>query len=375
MILTACTERKTVQDENRILLKVGEKPNVEIFKNLFELETVLPVETTDEYLMTCLSRVIRYKEKLIILDDNSSIFVIDANTGKIENHIRHYGNAPGESRKIMDMAVDEDNENILVFNDYQKLIFYDLKGTFLKEEKFEKLYMNIICDNCNILFHNYGEGYSMHPYSIESYSLRDKTMKKIGEDKSITFPFKLYGRPVVKSKNIWFGSSLDFDLCRFEGNKIEKPYKLEPEISYITQERLDRIKSADDPIEFFYTEAGEFMYGISAIRETEHYLMFLSKSKHGGFFILNKATNGIYWEGPAMEDTDLGLKLYNYFPHDGDDNRIMFVVSAQEWTDSRKYGKGATADNLSKELKDRINSFNIREDDNPVLLFYCEKTQ
>jgi hypothetical protein len=375
MILCSCTEKKTVLDDNQILLKVENSPNSKIFKSIFELEAVLPIETTDEYLISDnLSRVIRYKEKLFILDNKSNIIIVNASTGKAENLIRYKGNGPGESNQIMDIAIDEDNDNILVFNDYQKLVYYDMQGTFLKEERFEKLYANIIYDKGNILFYNNVKGYSSYPYSIDVYSLNDKTMKIIGDnERYIPFSFRLYGRPIVKSKNIWFGNSLDFDVCRFIENKIEKAYRLNTEMPVITEDKLDYMASHTNLLVSEMTKG--FMFGISSIRETEHFLMFISKSEHNGFFILNKTTNEIFWEEDPIDETDLGKKLRNYFPHDGDDNRIMFVIPADEWVLYEKLGKRATTDNLSKELKDKIKSMNITEDDNPILLFYREKKQ
>jgi hypothetical protein len=372
MVLCACTEKKAILDENQILLRVGNKPNSKIFKNFFELEAVLPIETIDEYLMSDnLDRVIRYKEKLFILDTRSSIFIIDASTGKVENYIQHKGNGPGESNNIMDIAIDNDNDNILVFNDYRKLVFYDMKGRFLKEERFEKLYENIIYNNGNILFYNSLNRYS-YPYSIDVYSLDNKTMTIVGDEKKyIPFTIRLFGRPIVKSKNIWFGNSLDFDICRFIENKREKTYRLNTEIPVLTEEKLDYIASHTNLLALTMMEG--FSLGISSIRETEHYLIFTSKSKHDGFFILNKATNEIFWEESPIEETDLGVKLFNYFPHDSDDNRIMFVITAEEWVHFATLGKGALTDNLSKELKDKIMSLNITEDDNPILLFYREK--
>ena len=86
-------------------------------------------------------------------------------------------------------------------------------------------------------------------------------------------------------------------------------------------------------------------------------------------FILNKKTNEIHWED-FVEEKSLGLRLYNYFPHDGDDNRVMFFVRPTEWL---YFIKNAKIDDLPSDLKERIESFVIVEDSNPILVFYRER--
>jgi hypothetical protein len=367
LFLFACAGNQTTKQGNQILLKVGDKPDkTQLFKRYFALETLLPIETTHDFLMGDIKRVIAYKDKLIILDNFSGIFVVRYATGKIETYIKRTGRGPGEWRSIMDIAVDEQAENILAFNDYQKLLFFDFQGNFIKEESFDKLYNCIIYDRGNILFYNYGEGYSIYPYLIEKYNLQEKTWEKIGKKEQVEFPRKLYGQHMVKSKNIWFGTPLDFDLNRLNNTKIERPYKLAPQTKPLTKDIMKLLRA--NPTAFFnQVNQNNIMYGIASIRETEHYLLFISS--HSGFFIFNKATHEIHWEDYVSE-TALGLRLLNYFPHDGDDNRIMFVVSPSEWIN---YRKNSHEGDVSAELQNKINSLVINEDDNPILLFYHEQ--
>jgi hypothetical protein len=365
--LFACTGNQSTKQGDQVLLKVGDKPDkTQLFKRHFALETVLPIETTHDFLMGDVQRVIAYKDKLIILDHFSGIFVVSYATGKVEACIKRLGGGPGEWRLIRDIAVDEQAENILAFNDYQKLLFFDLQGNFIKEESFEKLYSSIIYDKGNVLFYNYGKGYSIYPYLIEKYNLQEKTLEKIGKKERVEFPRGLYGQHMVKSKSIWFGTPLDFDLNRLNSAKIERPYKLAPATKPLTKDIMKLLTS--NPTAFFdQVSRNNIMYGIASIRETEHYLLF--RSSQPGFFIFNKATHEIHWEDYVTEAA-LGLRLLNYFPHDGDDNRIMFVVSPDEWIN---YRKKAHEGELSAELQNKINSMVIKEDDNPILLFYREQ--
>ena len=368
LLFFACSDKtqKYSDDKDQILLKVGkEASKTQFFKEYFELETVIPIETTDKFLMGGnVLRVLSYKNKLIILDDRSTIYVVDYVTGKIDTYIRRIGAGPGESKIIIDISFDEQTETILAFNDYRNLLFFDIKGKFIKQEKFEKSFNDIIYDREHLLLYNRGEGYSCYPYVIEKYNLQDKTLKKIGSNNKLDFPMKLYGRHIVKSKNIWFGTPFDFDLNKYSESKIESMYKLDPALPQLTKEEM--MLATTDPRKFSDVRKTS-MYGIGAIRETEHYLIFISSGR--GFFILNKETNEIHWENYVFE-TSLGLVLVNYFSHDGYDNRIMFIVRPSEWL---RRNKDANMDNLPVALKEKINSFAIDEEDNPILIFYREK--
>jgi len=368
LLFFACSDKsqKSIESENPILIKVGkEANNTQFFKDYFVLDNVVTIEITDEYLVgSSLKRVISYKDKLIILDSHSAIFIVDYYTGKVDLYLKKIGVGPGESRKICDICFDEKTETIILFNDFQKLLFYDLKGNLIKEETFAKLYESIVYNEGNVLFYNNSEGYSCFPYKVEEYNLQDKTLKIVGSKRRLDFNYRLFGNHIVKSMNIWFGTPADFDIYKYDDSIIKNIYKLQPQTSRLTKEKM--VLSQKDSRRFI-DERLTIMYGIAAIRETDNYLVFRSSKE--GFFVLNKKTNEIVWEN-SVQETSLGLALLNYFPHDGDDNRIMFVVNPVEWVHVRK---NPNMSDLPKALKEKIESFNIDEESNPILVFYREK--
>ncbi|MDR1782778.1 MAG: 6-bladed beta-propeller [Dysgonamonadaceae bacterium] len=368
--LFCCSNQHNSKEENApISLIVGDKPeNSKTFREHFELETVIPIETTDEFLMTdVIRRVIHFKDKLFILNGKTAIFIVDYSTGKVETQINRRGIGPGESVHISDIAIDERNSQILVFNDRKKLLYFDFEGNFIKQEtfQFQSLYENIIYCDGNLLLYNTADGYHCFPYMIDIYNLNDKSLKTIGKKEQLDFNNRLYGRHIVKSKHIWFGTPADFDLNMFEDSKIESKYRLVPSTTELTKEMMQLLFT--DEFSKIRSEQN-VMFGIGAIRETEHYMVFISSGR--GFFILDKANNEIHWENSVFEP-DLGLLLMNYYSHDGDDNEIMFVVRPSEWLQMRKHS--VITESISKELKEKVDSFKIEEDNNPILVFYKEK--
>ncbi len=367
IVFYSCASNQTIA-EQKLLTTPDQSSNAQACKTFFELESIVPIETSEDYLISYLDRVISYKDKIILLTRNDkSIFVINTHTGKVETHIKRIGTGPGESNIIIDIAFDDQLENIIVLNDYYKLLFFSLSGDFLEEEKINKnvLYENIVYSEGNIIFYNVLNGYSCHPYSINIYNLRDKTWKKEGNDEEIKFGIRNNGKQIVKSKNIWFTAPLDFSLYTLIDGEIESPYQLDLSTKTMNEHLIK--KSTTDPTTFFNTVASNnIIYGINSIRETNNF--FVLKSNLPGYFIINKSTFEVQWE-KSWEDEYTGVKLSNYYPHDNDDNRIMFVVKPQEWM-KRDVKKN---ENIPSFWKEKINSINMEEDSNPILFFYREK--
>jgi hypothetical protein len=367
LCFSACMTNQSVT-ENRILLLAPDKPQAtHIFENCFELESIVPVETTNDLLISGIKKVLCYKDKIIILARKThNIFIINASTGKAEAIINRIGNGPGESKSILDITVDDQEDRILVFNDYDKLLFFTLEGDFLKEEAIKGTYEYITYDKGNVLFYNVLDGYSCYPYAIDIYNLKDRTWKKTGTKQKVDFAIRNFGRQIVKSKNIWFVAPLSFDMQVINDTEIEVPYKLEVEAS-LTDEDLIK-KSSSDPRSFFRKVLDDkIIYSISSIRETDHHLLL--KPNLYGFYLVNKATLEVQWIR-YVDDKYSGLKLTNYYPHEGDDNRVMFIVQAEEWM-NRSF---VNPENIPQQWKEKINAIKVEEDSNPILLFYKEKT-
>lgn len=71
--------------------------------------------------------------------------MIDAHSGKLKVCIDKCGNGPGESKRIIDIAFNEELGQILLYNDFYKLLVFDLKGDFLSEVKVGEMYENVTC--------------------------------------------------------------------------------------------------------------------------------------------------------------------------------------------------------------------------------------
>jgi len=362
-LLLSCTVKQSVYTETELVAFPAIQQDDQWIKNNIELYRIVPIETTDDYLLTYIKRVILYKEKLIILDRQSSIFVVNMISGKIEKSIQSIGSGPGESRQIRDIAVDDKRGHILVFNDYEKLLYYSLDGKFLKEEHIGKLFENISYENDNIIFYNECVGLSCYPHKIDIYNLESKKWKTLGDKRKIDFHIRGRGRIMVKSKNLWFVPVLDYSFHVFTEDSIKVPYALD--IKKTITDELKQMSVSDFSSFNQVVNDRNIFFGIQSVKETEKYLVF--STNFPGLMMMDKNTLVLHG-AMYIEDEYLGMQLFNYFPHDGDDDEIMFIVQPSEWIRKKTYAK-----DLPEMLKEQIEMTNVDEDSNPILVFYKVK--
>ena len=339
-------------------------------ENNLELDRIVQIETSERYVMGNLfRRVIIYQDKIILLDSgNHNVFVVNAYTGKVETYINRKGRGPGESRHILDIAFDDKNEHILVYNDYQNLLYFSLDGEFIKQEKVnEKLYTDIVFNNGELIFYD-GSGTYSYPFLIDIFNLTNRTWRTIGTDQKVDFSMRLTNPSMVKSKNIWFVPILDSGLHLLDGDSITVPYGLDLK-SPMTNEMLRRYQRTGDhvPISNAARERG-LLWSIQGVRETEKYIVF---NTNVGFMMMNKRSFEIQGTGQILDKkTGVRHSSFSYLAHDGDDNHILFKVDHDEWA-----RRQPTEFNIPEHLKAQIDAVKLDEnmESNPILVFYKEK--
>ena len=150
------------------------------------------------------------------------------------------------------------------------------------------------------------------------------------------------------------------------GDSIKSVYHLDVK-NKLTDEL---IMNANSDMSSFMTDTRKrnILYNIQSIRETEKHLIF--NTNLSGFMMMDKNTLELH-RAQMMRDEYLGITLLNYFPHDGDDNRMMFVVTSNEWMRRKPY----QGDDMPENMKAEIEKVKVRKDfeSNPILVFYKEK--
>lgn len=361
LMLSACsTNNKTLKD-SFIILNTPTSDTTDYFEKHFKIESIIPIETTDSFLVSDIKKIIRLKNSILLLSKGQQVSLIDAHSGKLKTCILKRGNGPGESNHIIDIAFDEIQNHILIYNDFYKLAIFDLEGNLLSEVKLDAMFENMTCDHGEVTFYNKIEGYSCYPYMSKIYNLRDKTWKDIGNDSKIDFPVRSKGQQMVKSKRIWINAPLDYKVYCMENNNLVTHYQLNLPVSKLSDEL---IKSAvSNPIDFLnQVNKDNIIYSINSTRETENHLIF--RSNRTDFFLLNKINNTLYKNNFLLQNI-FNISPENYYPHEGDDNNLLFIVSAEKWEEQQ-------LSNLPKEIQEKVKKFTISGEDNPILFFFKE---
>lgn len=357
--LMSCFISKTKVNNTDHLLSVFDNPSdSSYFCSHFELAEIVAIQKNKDFIISDIKKVIRYKNKIILLEGTqSSIYIIDATNGKLECVIKKWGRGPGESRTIIDIAFYEELEQIIIFNDYAKMLFFDIKGEFLYEEEVGNLYEEISLYEHEVIFYSKLEGYSCYPYAFKVFNIKTKNWRDAGNNTKIDFHIRSRGRNLVKSKQIWFAAPLDYSLSVFRNSQIYTSIKLDIS-GYTLNDRLIKL-SISDPFAFFMeVNSNSLIYSFNSIRETPNHIVF--KSNQNGFFIIEKANNKLYWN--KFNNECFMSSLVNYYPHDGNDGKIMFILPAHEYIH-----------HTNNSMISALGILEIKEDDNPILIFFKEK--
>lgn len=97
----------------------------------FEVEAIIPLETTEKSLFAEVRKIVKSEEYLFILDTEGKLSVFDMQ-GKFIRTIGQQGQGPGEYAVLTDFAVDCNSKELYI-NGLHKILLYDFKGNFKKE--------------------------------------------------------------------------------------------------------------------------------------------------------------------------------------------------------------------------------------------------
>lgn len=105
---------------------------------LFESYSITPLETTDDCLISEISKIKLYNDKYYILDGKKAILVFDKN-GMFLGKVSHVGRGHGEYIEISSFDVNTRNGNVSVYDvSSSKMLVYSSNDEFLYSFKIEE---------------------------------------------------------------------------------------------------------------------------------------------------------------------------------------------------------------------------------------------
>ncbi|MDR1224723.1 MAG: 6-bladed beta-propeller, partial [Tannerella sp.] len=105
------------------------------FSELFDSVKFIPLETTDDVLISGITKIHAVENRFFIFDErNQAVFAFDEE-GHCIWKIRTRGGSPKEYTQLTGFDVDEDSRKIYLFSRREKILVYDFDANFLEEYK------------------------------------------------------------------------------------------------------------------------------------------------------------------------------------------------------------------------------------------------
>lgn len=112
------------------------------FNGLVEVESIIPLETSDTVLLTDIRKIIHSNNLLFILDTDTRLWLFDMQ-GNFIRKIGQEGQGPGEYPELADFAIDTQRSEVYI-NSVLKIVLYDFEGNYKRE-------VNLYNDNLQVL--------------------------------------------------------------------------------------------------------------------------------------------------------------------------------------------------------------------------------
>ena len=346
LLVSSCQEEKKYTQQTQVINIPQETSDASVFLNEFELESIVPLETTPESAFRMIRRMI-VREDYILISDVHHVYQFDR-TGKFLGRIGRPGNGPGEYNHILDVCIDEKQKMIVINTDGSKLLYYSETGQFIRQEQMKErasFLGLIIVDSIQYFYNTF---YSNYDNVI--YKKQGKTMTSCGDLKVDKDKFIQYGQLFVKGKSILFTKNHTSIIYELKDGMVYE--RLHLNIDNFSNDTY----TTKDSEELFKKQ---ITTSFSSIRETNDGIFLRTNL---GVFIWIKPNGDAYkfhsFSIPGITDCS------SYVAHSGDDDLIAFKADAEFILQRKKNAKNEKIESILQT---------ITEDSNPILLFFRRK--
>lgn len=118
------------------ITKTPSKTTPFLLSSICDTIKYIKLETSKECLLADIDKIKYHNKKLYILDRrvSKSLFIFDLE-GKFINKIKRIGRGPGEYTLLQNFFIDKKNNQLVLFSDNHKLLYFDCTGKYLSERK------------------------------------------------------------------------------------------------------------------------------------------------------------------------------------------------------------------------------------------------
>lgn len=142
ILLLGCVKKKEALDNragkdgkatHTIKLDEIDKDHPILYSDLFKSVEIVPLETTEEFLVSDISQVRCVDGKIFVFDGRQSAVFIFDRKGKALNKIDNKGQGPNEYVHIRAFDIDENEKLIYLYTYPLKIFKYDFDGTLIEK--------------------------------------------------------------------------------------------------------------------------------------------------------------------------------------------------------------------------------------------------
>lgn len=329
---------------------------------LFKEGYIIPLETNDDSFIRKISRIYKTNDEIFILDKTLNKLLVFDIHGNYRHKIENIGNGPHEYISLMDFCLDTEKEEILLLCDRPyKIMRFKYDGQFVDEIKNTDLFRNIVMNDGYIYCNRVESDKSdLNEYEIYCMSNDGEPHGNILRRRdNITNKTHHVGNFLNRSMYTYYTRRFDNRVYQITMDELTEKYTLDfgkfntPE--YLSQEQ-DFKKFEHE------CEEKKYIYSITEFLENEKYIMFLTNQAIC-LYDKNKSTFTGY---PTIKNTEFKIESNSFLANGNDENSIFLTINP------------AILYMLKDYIDDNENIASlfeiVKEDDNPILLFYQFKS-
>lgn len=177
LLIFSCSKKNESNLNKFIKVDVSKKLELN-FSDIFESVEIIPLSTSDELLISGISKTVILDDKVFVLNKSAtnSIYCFD-HKGNLIFQKSSEGVGPGELYSPRNFVVNSDYNQLIVYGGRQnKILIYDLEGNFISETKIRDMSIyDMIYFNQELLLYN---GLSLTPKEkVVSWELKSNSGK------------------------------------------------------------------------------------------------------------------------------------------------------------------------------------------------------
>ncbi|MDR1338756.1 MAG: 6-bladed beta-propeller [Prevotellaceae bacterium] len=370
-------KKETVENNSVYTVDFDNIPKEEkiYMSSLFKKVRSIPLETVDESLIGYINEVQVFDGKIFVFDRDytNSVFVFDMD-GKFIRKIGRTGQGPGEYIDLRDFTIDEINHEIyLMVTDGNCIMIYDIDtGKFIKRINLsERIYSHYI---------QYSNGRLYADANGKSESKENRLLheidKQTGEYKDSWLPADCNkGWMETMSYNSFFFSRNSPHSPKYAQLFMDTVFSIEKEglIPFLAVKSSrwpskNDFEKANYEVEKIGNIIDNKIYCISNFIEYKDIILFtlgiheqyhvLCDNRNGrkNVRIAGFLTNDLLFEGERFGIWRLCCS---------DEKRVYSILPIEHLSFTENLGE-----KIKKDLPDREKLLNLKEDDNPVILYF-----